>query len=494
MTSKIELSYLSTVELARLIRDRDVSCVEVIETFIRRIEERNKSLNSFVYCGFDEAVTSAIAADKTLSKGDDVGPLHGVPTAIKDLIDFKPGWPATIGGIRALQNNRAEETSPYAKRLEDAGAIIVGMTNAPVMGFRGTADNYLFGPTCNPFDVSKNSGGSSGGSAAAVADGLIPFAEGTDGGGSIRIPASWCGVYGFQASFGRIPFISRPNAFGGDAPFLYSGPITRTVDDAALALSAVSGYDARDPYSLVGTCDFVGATSKSIEGSRIAYSRNLDVFPVDPEVTSTIEASINAIRDSGIDVDEIELGIEYSHDCLTEAWIKLILPFAVTGFEGLRKAGVDILKDSPSDVPPELRKWLDIGFKMTALEFFEVQEIRTHIFDAIQTVFETYDYLITPTMACLPVDNSNDGNTLGPSEINGEKVDNLIGYCLTYFTNFSGHPAASIPAGLSKSGLPVGMQIIGKRCADEALLAMSAYFEKIKPWREDYTVCESRVL
>src|SRR5205823_3575804 len=161
---------------------------------------------------------------------------------IKDLFDFKPGWPSTFGGIRALKDLKLDLSCIYAERMERAGAILLGKTNSPVMGFRGTCDNYLFGPSRNPFNVAKNTGGSSGGSAAAVADGLVPIAEGTDGGGSIRIPAAWCGVFGFKASFGRVPFVARPNAFGGDTPFLFEGTLSRTVEDAALGLTALTGY------------------------------------------------------------------------------------------------------------------------------------------------------------------------------------------------------------------------------------------------------------
>lgn len=180
--------------------------------------------------------------------GDEVGPLHGVPTAMKDLFDFKPGWPTTFGGVRAFENFVADFYCAWAERMEAAGAIIMGKTNSPVMGFRGTCDNYMFGPTRNPFDLSRNSGGSSGGSAAAVADGLLPIAEGTDGGGSVRIPASWCGVYGFKQSYGRVPYTGRPNAFGSIFPFIFEGIISRTVEDAALGLNALSGYDPRDPF------------------------------------------------------------------------------------------------------------------------------------------------------------------------------------------------------------------------------------------------------
>jgi Asp-tRNA(Asn)/Glu-tRNA(Gln) amidotransferase A subunit family amidase len=194
--------------------------------------------------------------------------------------------------VRALKNRVVNAHCGFSAHVEKAGAIIVGKTNSPVMGFRGVCDNYLFGPSRNPFNVAKNTGGSSGGSAGAVADGLLPLAEGTDGGGSIRIPASWCGVYGYKASFGRVPYISRPNAFEGTMPFLFEGPITRTVEDAAIALSAIAGYDSRDPYSLEGTVDFPAATHRSIRGLKIAYSPNLDVFPVDPRVASVVAKAV----------------------------------------------------------------------------------------------------------------------------------------------------------------------------------------------------------
>ena len=244
-----ELAYTTVVELAGRIRRREVSPVEVLEATIERIEARNPSLNALVYLGFDDARAAARAAEAALMSGEAVGLLHGVPAAIKDLFDFKPGWPSTFGGIPALRDFQLDIYCAFAERAEQAGAILVGKGNSPVMGFRGVCDNPLFGPSRNPFDTSRNTGGSSGGCAAAVADGLLTFAEGTDGGGSIRIPASWCGIYGLKQSFGRVPFISRPNAFGGTDPFLFEGPLTRTVEDAALVLTAIAGYDPRDPLS-----------------------------------------------------------------------------------------------------------------------------------------------------------------------------------------------------------------------------------------------------
>src|SRR5690625_4919998 len=228
------LAYRSVKELSQLIANKEISPVELMDFTIEQIEKRNNDTNAFVYLGFEEARKSAALAEQKVMNGEKVGVLHGIPTAIKDLFDFKPGWPTTFGGIPALKDNIANFYCMYAERMEQQGAIIVGKTNSPIMGFRGTCDNPLFGPTKNPFDLSKNSGGSSGGSAAAVADGLVPIAEGTDAGGSIRIPASWCGLYGFQPSIGRVPSGSRPNAFSGMNLYRYKGPITRSVEDAAI--------------------------------------------------------------------------------------------------------------------------------------------------------------------------------------------------------------------------------------------------------------------
>src|SRR5687767_7622432 len=177
-----ELAYMTATELAARIRRRELSPVEVVDAFIERIQARNQSLNALVYLGFDDARQRAREAEQASVSGAELGVLHGVPTAIKDLFDFKPGWPATFGGIRSLKDYTLDISCAFAERIQRAGAIVVGKTNSPVMGFRGTCDNYLFGPSRNPFNLAKNTGGSSGGSAGAVADGLLPLAEGTDGG------------------------------------------------------------------------------------------------------------------------------------------------------------------------------------------------------------------------------------------------------------------------------------------------------------------------
>ncbi|CAN5420748.1 amidase [soil metagenome] len=488
-----DIASLGVAELALRIRRRDVSPVEVIDATIAGIETRNPSLNALVYLGFDDARRAAVKAEEDLMRGGALGPLHGVPAAIKDLFDFKPGWPSTFGGVRALKNNIAQFYCPFAERVEKGGAILVGKTNSPVMGLRGTCDNYLFGPTRNPFDMARNSGGSSGGSAAAVADGLLPFAEGTDAGGSIRIPAAWCGVYGYKASYGRVPVVIRPNAFAGDLPFIFEGPITRSVEDAALVMSALGGYDPRDPLSLTDTVDYVAATRRSIRGWRIAYSADFDVFPVDRGIAATVAKAVRAFEEAGAHVEEVKLGIKHTQSELSDAWSRLMMPLNLGTFAAVKAAGLDLLKDHRGDFPPEYLHWMDIGETMTLADLRNGQAIRSDVYDAVQGVFATYDLLITPTVGAMPVANRTDGNTAGPSEINGEPVDPLIGWCLTYPINFTGHPAASIPAGMIGQ-LPVGMQIIGRRHADSDVLAASAAFERLRPWKDSYRICAERPL
>ncbi|MDQ6876418.1 MAG: amidase [Candidatus Dormibacteraeota bacterium] len=493
MTDTDETAWASASELARRIRGHELSPVELMTSTIERIERRNPSLNAFVHLDFDQAMDRARAAEAALATGAALGPLHGVPAAMKDLFDFKPGWPSTFGGVRALRNQVINAYCHFAERMEQAGAILVGKTNAPSMGLRGTTDNYLFGPTHNPFDLSRNPGGSSGGSAAAVADGLVSIAEGTDAGGSVRIPAAWCNLYGYRPSFGRVPFTVRPNAFMSLTPFLFEGTLTRTVEDAALGLQVTAGSDPRDPFALADKPDFAAALTRPLSGWRIAYSPDFDVYPIEPAVAGAVAEAMRGFTEAGATFETVKVGIKRPQHELSDAWSRLMMPINISSLEGLKRSGIDLMRDHPEDLPPEYRRWIEIGYGLSAMDVWSDQIIRTEVYDAIESILQRYDVLVTPTLACMPVKNATDGNTLGPSQINGEEIDPLIGWCLTYLTNFSGHPSASIPAGLV-DGLPVGMQIIGRRAADVDVLAASAAFERIRPWSSAYRLCEQRAV
>jgi amidase/aspartyl-tRNA(Asn)/glutamyl-tRNA(Gln) amidotransferase subunit A len=360
------------------------------------------------------------------------------------------------------------------------------------MGFRGTCDNPLFGPTRNPFDTDRNSGGSSGGSAASVADGLLPLAEGTDGGGSVRIPASWCGVVGYKASFGRVPFVARPNAFGGVSPFLFEGVLARSVADAALGASVLTGYDPRDPFALDESVDYVGAVGRSMAGVRIAYSPDFGMYPVDPKVAAVVEQAVSSLRDAGAVVEQIDMTMPYDQQELAELWCRMMASVEV--LELFKAQGIDLLADHAEDLPAAYRGYVEDTYRRSSVETLRDQQMRSEVYDAIQAVFGPYDLLVTPTLACLPVLNADDGNTAGPSEINGVPVNPMIGWCMTYPINYSGHPAISVPAGMAEGNLPVGLQIIGRRYDDLSVIAAASALEQVRPWRDTYDLCAARLI
>lgn len=489
----IDVAFRSATALIDEMESGGVSPVEVMEETLRLVDEREPGLNALVHRGFDEAMDQARVVADAIAAGESGGPLRGVPVVMKDLFCFKPGWPATFGGIRAMSDFSIDGYCIWAERMEAAGAIIIGKGNSPSLGFRGACDNYLFGPTRNPFDTTRNSGGSSGGSAAVVADGLVPIAEGTDGGGSIRIPASWCGVVGYQPSAGRVPNVLRPNAFSGTSPFVYEGPITRNVADAALTMSAIAGPHPGDPFCALDTLDFRSALNRSIEGWRIAYSPDLGVYPVQREVASVVADAVRAFEDAGAIVEEVDIEIDLDQRELADLWCRLILPLSLDGFANLASGGLDILGEHRDDLPPEFLYWADHVAGMTAMEYFDDNSKRTLVWDALQGVMGSYDLLVSPTLACLPVENLDNGETRGPTMIEGVEVDPVIGWCMTYFTNFTGYPAVSLPAGLS-GGLPVGLQVIGRRRADLDALAAAAAFERVRPWDHIYEIPAGRDL
>jgi amidase/aspartyl-tRNA(Asn)/glutamyl-tRNA(Gln) amidotransferase subunit A len=210
-------------------------------------------------------------------------------------------------------------------------------------------------------------------------------------------------------------------------------------------------------------------------------------------VAGVVAEAVRGFVDAGATVETVKVGIKRSQRELSDLWNRMIMPLNISGLEGLKAGGIDLMRDHPEDLPPEYRHWIEVGYGLSAMDVWNDMVMRTEVYDAIESVLQRYDLLVTPTLACLPVKNATDGNTLGPTQINGEEVDPLIGWCLTFLTNFSGHPSASIPAGLS-GGLPVGMQIIGRREADVDVLGASSAFERVHPWADAYRICEERPL
>lgn len=483
-TMSEELCYTSATELASKIRRREVSPVEVVDAFFERINDRNEEINAYVTLLEEEAREQAQQAESDIESGNIQGPLHGVPVAVKDLLGFKKGVRHTFG-LKPLENFVPDEDAIVVERLEEAGAIILGKTNTPEFGHKGTTDNLLFGATGTPFDPEKTAGGSSGGSCAALADGLASLATGSDAGGSCRIPASACGVVGFSPSFARVPHKHRPDAFGSEPPYFQLGPLARSVEDAALMLEVIAGPHPRDPNSLPddGT-DYRGATQQSINGYKIGYSPNLDVFPIDEQVEEIVEDAANKLEQTGATVEEIEIGIEYTNEELLAAWGTGWTVLLATLAENFKEEpfNIDLLGDHRDDIQPELIEMMEEGQEMSAAEFKRANIVRTDFLDKIEDQLNEYDVLVTPTISVPPFDKE----MFGPDEVAGEEIDEFGGWLLTYPFNLIGIPVNSIPAGFTDDNLPVGMQVIGRRYADDDVLAVSAASERVNPWDHAY--------
>ena len=480
------LETLSAAALGRAVGTGQLSPTQVVDYFARRIEARNPSLNAFVYTKFDDARAAARDLEDRLAQGENPGPFAGVPFGLKDFLPSKKGWTNSHGGVAALIR-RDPFDSEFTRAMEAAGGIAIGKTNAPAFAFRGTCDNKLYGPTSTPFDTRYNSGGSSGGSAAAVADGLVPMAEGSDGGGSIRIPAAWCGLFGFKASVGTIPSVCRPDAWAATHPYCFNGGLTRNVEDSAILLNYMARHDPRDPLSLDrGSRDFTREMGRSLKGWRIAWTPDFGVFPVEPEVARICQAAALRFREAGAAVEPVSFRLNHSARELAEAWDRAICVDTAIELELDRQRGFDLVRDHRDQLPEAFIRWNREAARGGILDYYRFNLVRTELFDALQDVFENYDLLLSPTTCCLPVRNEAHGDTMGPASIHGVETERLIGFCQTFFANFTGHPAASIPAGLSRSGLPVGLQLIGRRFRDGDVFAAARTFEEIQPWGRIY--------
>lgn len=481
---RINLCFLPAAELAARIRRHDLSPVEVVSAYLDRIAERNPVVNAYTTVLGDRALEAARVSERDVANGRLLGPLHGVPVAIKDLDDVE-GVPTSMGSV-AIRDKIPARNAVFVDRLEQAGAIVLGKTNSPEFGHKGTTDNLLFGPTSTPWAVGKNSGGSSGGSAAAVADGLAALGQGTDGGGSVRIPAAFCGVVGFKASFGRIPSVTRPDAFLWQHPYVHIGPLARTVADAALMAQVMAGPHDRDPLSLPHDGGYPSALPPRLEKLRIAYSPRLGNFPVDPSVAAVVGNAVDVISGHGTPVDLIELDLKVSHQELADVWVRQISVHYGAIAEHLKLEGLDLLGEHAEELTPEFRAMLESAMRLGAVQHRLDDVLRTQVFDALEDVLQRYDVIVCPTLAVPSVPNADDGNTRGPVQINGEAVDPLIGWCMTYPINFTGHPAISVPAGVTPDGMPIGLQIIGRRFADETVLAVADAVERMLPWFNSY--------
>jgi aspartyl-tRNA(Asn)/glutamyl-tRNA(Gln) amidotransferase subunit A len=463
-----DLCFTSAVELAELIRRRALSPVEVTRAVLERIDRLNPRLGAYVVIHTERALAEARAAERAVMAGEPLGPLHGVPVSIKDNL-----WTAgerTTYGSRLQAEFVAPQDAPSVARLRAAGAIFVGRTNLPEFAWRGSTDNPLFGESRNPWDLTRTPGGSTGGGAAAVAAGLGPLALGSDGAGSIRIPASFCGLVGFKPTFGRVPMYP---AAGGNELVAHVCPLARTVSDVALMMNAIARHDRRDAFALPDDgVDYLAACNEPLPGTRggervrIAWSGDLGFAPVESETREIAETAARAFSEIGLTLEEAspELGD-------SSAILKTLYGGAQAGAHAARSAEQKALMD------PELVAYAEASAGLSVVEYLRAVAARQALVDALRRFFERYDLLLTPTL-CLPAFPLG---LVGPSEVAGRKVTHL-GWTLCYPFNYSGQPAISVPAGWTAGGLPVGLQIVGRRLEDALVLRAAAAFETIRPW------------
>jgi amidase/aspartyl-tRNA(Asn)/glutamyl-tRNA(Gln) amidotransferase subunit A len=482
----MELMEHSAIDLAAKIRARELSPVEVVDAALDAIDKRDAPINSMVFVAHEEARESAKKAEEAVTRGDALGPLHGVPTALKDLFDFKPGWPTTFGGVPAMKDYIADKSCAWCSHVEAAGAIVIGKTNSAFMGASGITDNPLFGPTRNPFDLSRTAGGSSGGASAVVAEGMLPFSESTDMGGSSRQPAAWTNSVGFKPTFGFTSYVNRPNAFIGVSAYPLEGVAARSVDDIALALGVLIGPQARDPQNVGILARYIDEPEASLKGLRIAYSPKLDVFAVEDDVAAVVADAVRSLEEAGAEVDLVTVGITRDQFELSEAMTVLGAPMTMDGMAMFKEWGVDLMGEHRADLPEFFIEGVEHAANVTVADLSAAQRIRTEVFDAVEDTFSKYDLIVTPTVGCVPINLAESSHTDGPSHVDGVKVNKNFGCSLTYPFNMTGHPAASFPAGFTAEGLPVGMQVIGKRFHDAQVVTAGRALEKVRPWVDGY--------
>lgn len=459
-----DLAYTSAVDLATAIRTRQLSPREVVKALLSRIEQLNPRLNAYVTVPAEEALCAADRAEQAVMRGDKLGPLHGVPLHVKD--NLLVAGSRTTFGSKLFEKNISNVDCPAVKRLREAGMIVVGRTNTPEFGWKGVTDNRVFGITRNPWNPALTPGGSSGGAAAAVAAGLGPIGAGTDGGGSLRIPASFCGVFGFKPSFGRVP-----NAPGsGGAILRHIGTITRTVGDMAAALDVMAGPDPSDLLSLPAPrVGYTAELNNGVKGRRIAYCPDLGYAKVEPEVAAICQGAAQRLSAAGAHVEEIQLDWQDPY----HAWSVFFFGTAAASVEQKLSTHGELLD-------PGFRKVVDRGLQLRGVDFANALAGRHEFWERVRQVYATYDLLVSPTLAVPPFAVGQDD----ADPLNGRKLDPLQWTQFTYPFNLTGQPAASVPAGWTKAGLPVGLQIIGDRYADLLVLQASRAFEQIQPWAD----------
>ena len=456
----LELCFKTACEQAQLIRNKKISVTQLITAHLDQIERLNPTLNAIVTLTAESALEEAQAADAALAKQAPLGALHGLPVAHKDL--FLTKGVRTTFGSPIYQDFIPEHDSLPVERLKKAGAISLGKTNTPEFGAGSQTFNSLFGTTPNPYDLTKTCGGSSGGGAVALATGMVALADGTDLGGSLRNPANFCNLVGIRPSVGRVP--NWPDQLGWYTMSV-AGPMARTVQDLALAMSVMSGPDDRSPIALDTPGSIFNAPlGRQFKGTKVAYSEDLGGLPVEPEVRQVMRAARNVFEQLGCEVidDSIDLAEAGEIFMLWRAWRTELR------ISPLMKEHRHQLKDTVI--------WnAEQGLDLTGPQLARAEAKRTEIYHRMRTFMQRYQFFILPVNQVVPFSVDLDY----PREIAGVKMETYIDWQKTaYFISAMGNPAISVPAGFTDSGLPVGIQIVGGHRQDFEVLRMAYAFEQ----------------
>lgn len=448
----------SIFELAGRVRAREMSAQEVVQASLDRIDELNPRLHAFVDVDPVTSLAAAAEVDDIIAEGRDPGPLAGIPLAVKDLEDAA-GYPTTRGS-KALPPRHAERDSELVTRLRAAGCVVVGKTNTPELGWKAETDNRRFGATFNPWGDALSPGGSSGGSAVAIASGMVPLATGSDGGGSIRIPAAMCGLAGFKPSLGRVPS-------GGQHPpdwhhLSTRGPMARRTADIALALDVVIGPDATDLRSLpMPEPSWYGALADAHTPAQVAWSPNLGYGETDAEVLAACEAALDRLRASGVEVVELDV---FDEDAIV-SWLTMSNAYNLRTLQHLRGT------PEWDDLDPGLVAQLEWVASATAVDLVRAEDECHRLNLRLVEIFHDVRVLLTPTTAAAAPRSGE------PGVINGAPSANWVRY--TYPFNMTRSPAGTVPVGLTGDGRPVGMQVIGPQHGDLVVLRTMAAIEDL---------------
>ena len=458
------LIWKTALELRGLIDDGELSAVEVMQAHYDQIDKVNPTVNAMInVLDREDAIRLAAKADEQQAKGESLGPLHGLPTAVKDLADLA-GFPTTYG-YRPFADQVADEDALFVARERRAGALFIGKTNAPEFGLGSHTFNALFGATLNPYDTSRTPGGSSGGAAASLACGLLPIADGSDMGGSLRNPASFCNVVGFRPSVGRLP---STNDMGWLARLSTAGPMARTVADTALLFSVQAGPDVCDPLSLEDPgSTFSGPLDRDLKGLKVAFSPDLGGLPVEPAVVEVLKTAVPVFEDLGCHVDAACPDLTGAMDV-----------FQVQRAAAMVSVGRQLENDVENwrEFAKDTAIWnIEKGNNLSAADLLDSEFTRARVYDNAVRFFSEYDILIAPVAQVVPFDHTLDW----VHEINGQELSTYIDWmaacCVITST---GMPAISVPCGFTPLGLPVGLQIVGKPRGDWELLRVAHAFEK----------------